>query len=51
MMHKHINTNADKMQVQWQNNSYKGNIYNKVYNTKHTRGAHSIKFKNLSYGT
>ena len=42
-MHKHINKNADIIQVQWNNHPWTGNIYNKLSNAKQTWGAHSVK--------
>ena len=38
-MHRHINTNADIIQVQCQNKSFTGNIYNKVYQLKTDLGS------------
>ena len=40
---KNINKNADIMQVQCRNHSCKGNIFNKLPNTKHTLGEISVK--------
>ena len=39
MMHKHINTNLYKMQVQWKNHSYTGDIYNKNPKKKYSGSA------------
>ena len=47
-MHKHINTNADIFQVQWQNKSFTGNKYKKIPTTRHTQEKHFIKFLNIS---
>ena len=47
-MHKHINRNADILQVQWQNKYFAGNIYNKIPNTRQTWGKNFVKFANVS---
>ena len=47
-MHKFINTNTDIIKVRCNNPSCTGNIYNKLPNTKHTQGAHCVKFTNVS---
>ena len=50
-IHKYINADADLTMVQWRNNPYIGNIYNKLSNTKHTWGAHSVNGANVSHIT
>ena len=47
-MHKHINTNAYIIQVQRQNKSFTGNIYNKITNTRQTWGKYFVKCANVS---
>ena len=44
---QNIYKHADIIQVQWNNHSRTGNIYNKVSNTKQTRGAYSTKYTNI----
>ena len=47
-MKKYINKNADIIQVQWQNESFTGNIYNKITKTRRTWGENFVKYANLS---
>ena len=47
-MQKYINKNADIIKVQCQNKYFTVNIYNKIPNTRQTRGKHFVKHANLS---
>ena len=47
-MHKHINKNADIVQVQWQIKSFTVNIYNKIPETRQAWGNHFVQFANVS---
>ena len=47
-MHKHIDINAVIIQVQWQNKSFTGNIYNKIPQTRQTWGNNFVKCPNVS---
>ena len=50
-MHRHINTDADIIQVHCQNKSFT-KIYIYIYsNAKHTWGAHILKCTNVSHIT
>ena len=51
IMHKHINTNTDIVQVQWKKYPWKVNIYNKLSNVKQNWGVHSVKCINVSHRT
>ena len=46
---KKINTNVDIIQLQWQNHSCTGNIYNKLPKKNQTQGVRCVKFTNLPH--
>ena len=46
-MQKKISTKAYIIQVQWQNKSFAGNIYDIIPRTRPTRGNRIVKFANI----
>ena len=50
-MRKLINKKEDTIQVYWNNNTWKVNIYNNISNANQTWGGHSVKCTNVSHRT